>query len=174
MKHLHQALALFHLSCKLRRNLAELLALHLFRQISQIQPAQVTCMVSIWVLRYFAVVSRQANSATAPHIKAMPVSRWRRWCARSVALVFVLGMADELNGFAIRQVIYMCLRGSQQPPRQMDRHPSAARLMFGSEQWTARSSISQSFSVQLSRRRLSPVWPALRSDWWPRRPGFIS
>ena len=32
----------------------------------------------MWVLRYFAVVSKQANSATAQHINAMPISRWRR------------------------------------------------------------------------------------------------
>jgi hypothetical protein len=43
------------------------------------------------------MVSSTANSATAAHIKAMPMRRWRRWCAISVALVVVFGMVDELN-----------------------------------------------------------------------------
>ena len=70
--------------------------------------------VSIWVLRYFAVVSRQANNATAPHIKAMPVRRWRRCCALSIAMEFVDGIGDELNGR--RAVIYSGHRGFSSLP----------------------------------------------------------
>ena len=39
------------------------------------QRTPTTCSVGIWVPRYFAVASRQANTSTVQHIRPMPVSR---------------------------------------------------------------------------------------------------